>query len=229
MQEWEIPLPSLEVQNEIVVKIEKHKQIIEGANLISHNLLNDLSLDDYKKVPVNDCIRLTRGHNPPSEVFIDEARNGYVRFIQIRDFVSENHLTFVPISKNLKLVKRGELLMAAYRHIGKVSRVMEGAFNVALIKFSSKDENIILNDFIYYLISSKYIKDELLKVSERAHIPSTSVEVIKDLRIPLPPLETQRQIVKKLDKQMQALEGVRLLKSEAEKRIEEILEKVWGE
>lgn len=49
MQEWEIPLPSLEVQNEIVVKIEKHKQIIEGANLISHNLLNDLSLDDYKK------------------------------------------------------------------------------------------------------------------------------------------------------------------------------------
>jgi len=34
--------------------------------------------------------------------------------------------------------------------------------------------------------------------------------------------------VEKLDKQMQALEGVRLLKSEAEKRIEEILAGVWG-
>lgn len=34
--------------------------------------------------------------------------------------------------------------------------------------------------------------------------------------------------VEKVDKQMQALEGVRLLRSEAEKRIEEILAEVWG-
>jgi len=34
---------------------------------------------------------------------------------------------------------------------------------------------------------------------------------------------------RKLDKQMQALEGVRLLKKEAQKRIEEILAEVWGE
>ena len=51
---------------------------------------------------------------------------------------------------------------------------------------------------------------------------------IFSIKIPLPPLETQRQIVEKLDKQMQALEGVRLLKSEAEKRIKEILAGVWG-
>lgn len=59
---------------------------------------------------MNDCIRLTRGHNPPSEVFIDEARNGYVRFIQIRDFVSENHLTFVPISKKSKIGKERRII-----------------------------------------------------------------------------------------------------------------------
>ena len=52
---------------------------------------------------------------------------------------------------------------------------------------------------------------------------------LAQIKIPLPPLETQRQIVEKLDKQMQALEGVRLLKSEARKRIEEILAGVWGE
>lgn len=43
------------------------------------------------------------------------------------------------------------------------------------------------------------------------------------------PIEIQHQIVEKLDSQMQALEGVRLLKEEAQKRIEEILAKVWGE
>ncbi len=48
-------------------------------------------------------------------------------------------------------------------------------------------------------------------------------------QIVLPPIETQRQIVEELDRQMQALEGVRLLKSEAGKWIEEILVGMWGE
>jgi type I restriction enzyme S subunit len=212
-----------------VKKIEKQKGIIEGAERIEENYLTELYLANYNSVVLDDYIQLTRGHNPTSDVFIDEPKEGYTRFIQIRDFVDDSHLTFVPTTKNLKLVKRGEILMAAYRHIGKVSRNVEGAFNVALIKFESRDEKTLLNDFLYYLIPSGYIRDQLLKVSERSHIPSTSVEVIKDLKIPLPPLETQCQIVEKLDRQMQALGSVRLLKSEAQKRIEEILSDVWGE
>lgn len=57
-----------------------------------------------------------------------------------------------------------------------------------------------------------------------------SQDCMKEFLVPyLGELETQRQIVEKLDRQMQALEGVRLLKEEAGKRIEEILEQVWGE
>lgn len=59
--------------------------------------------------------------------------------------------------------------------------------------------------------------------------PSINQACIKNLKIPLPPLETQRQIVEIFDRQMQALEGVRLLKEEAQKRTEEVLTDVWGE
>lgn len=58
---------------------------------------------------------------------------------------------------------------------------------------------------------------------------SINQDDLKSVEFILPPLEIQRQIVEKLDRQMQALEGVRLLKEEAQKRIEEILTKVWGE
>ena len=57
---------------------------------------------------------------------------------------------------------------------------------------------------------------------------SINKEQIENIKIPLPPLETQCEIVAKLDKQMEALEGVRLLKSEVQKRIEEILAEAWG-
>ncbi|GHT12782.1 hypothetical protein AGMMS4956_07900 [Bacteroidia bacterium] len=59
--------------------------------------------------------------------------------------------------------------------------------------------------------------------------PQFNSNKIAKIKIPLPPLETQHQIVAQLDKQMAALESVRFLKSEAEKRIEEILLTVWGE
>lgn len=39
----------------------------------------------------------------------------------------------------------------------------------------------------------------------------------------------QEAIVTKLDREMEALEGVRLLRQEAERRIERIIAEVWGE
>ncbi|MCX6089948.1 MAG: restriction endonuclease subunit S [Candidatus Atribacteria bacterium] len=63
----------------------------------------------------------------------------------------------------------------------------------------------------------------------RSGMPKINQDQLAQIKIPLPPLEIQRQIVEKLDRQIQALEGVRLLRSEAEKRTEEILAGVWGD
>jgi hypothetical protein len=41
-------------------------------------------------------------------------------------------------------------------------------------------------------------------------------------------LETQQKIVEELDREMEVLEKVKLLKEKAEKRIEEILDEMWG-
>src|SRR5690606_31121668 len=65
-----------------------------------------------------------RGHNPPKMNFRKEAQEGYVRFVQITDFKTDSRAVYVPESKQLKRVKRGEIIMAAYRHIGKLSREM---------------------------------------------------------------------------------------------------------
>ncbi|NQV88392.1 MAG: restriction endonuclease subunit S, partial [Parcubacteria group bacterium] len=83
----------------------------------------------------------------------------------------------------------------------------------------------LLPKYLYYF----FLSFDLIQISKTANIPLINNPDIYSIQIPLPPLETQHQIVEKLDRQMQALEGVRLLKSEAEKRIEEILAGVWGE
>ncbi|MGB9763582.1 MAG: hypothetical protein ACPLW7_06325, partial [Minisyncoccia bacterium] len=59
-------------------------------------------------------------------------------------------------------------------------------------------------------------------------IPGINRNDVYKISFYLPPLEIQQKIVEELDREMEALEKVKLLKEKAEKRIEEILDEVWG-
>ena len=83
-------------------------------------------------------------------------------------------------------------------------------------------EQKMLFRYAYYLLEKLEIQKMIMFVA----VPGLNREMVYQISYKLPHLEIQRQIVEKLDRQMQALEGVRLLKSEAQKRIEEILAKV---
>ncbi len=85
-----------------------------------------------------------------------------------------------------------------------------------------------MNDFIEILVPSKYIKDELLKVSERAHIPSTSVELIYDLKIPLPNIKIQKEIIADFKAIQQTLSDLKKMKIKANQKIQKIINEVWG-
>ncbi|MDD2851582.1 MAG: restriction endonuclease subunit S [Desulfuromonadaceae bacterium] len=148
-------------------------------------------------VKFGELIYCYRGHNPPKTDFKYEPKEGYVRFIQITDFKTDNSAVYVPESKSLKYVKRGEIIMAAYRHIGKLSRDVEGAFNVALCKIM--ELHPMNRTYIEKLIGTSYIKGELLKASGRAHIPSMHTDHLLSLVVPLPPLAEQQAIVDRVD------------------------------
>ncbi len=86
-------------------------------------------------------------------------------------------------------------MMVAYRHVGRVFRGVEGAFNVALCKISNARRDLLDDDFLFHLLPSPFVKGELLKRSERSLIPSMSIEHLRELQIPLPPIGEQKQIV----------------------------------
>jgi type I restriction enzyme, S subunit len=162
--------------------------------------------EDWQLIPFGELCDLTRGHNPPKSKFINEEQEGYVRFYQIRDGWSDAYKVYVPESPQLHTVLPDDMLMVAYRHIGKVFRGVTGAFNVALCKISNSSTDILDNDFLFYMIPTEIIKGELMKKSERSLIPSMSVQHLKSLQIPIPPLEEQKQIVALLDKAFEAID-----------------------
>ena len=73
---------------------------------------------------------------PPKSEFRYEPQDGYVRFIQNRDYDSNAHKTYIPLTKNLSIVDRLDILMDKYGDAGAVRYGIEGAFNVALGKIN---------------------------------------------------------------------------------------------
>ncbi|WP_420598968.1 restriction endonuclease subunit S [Neptuniibacter sp.] len=151
--------------------------------------------NSWSWVRFREIIWCYRGHNPPKSEFKYSPEPGYVRFIQITDFKTDDHAVYVPDSPKNKIVRKGEIIMAAYRHIGKLSREMEGAFNVALCKVIPFEP--MNTDFVELLIGTDVVKGELLKASERGHIPSMHSDHLLSLLVPVPPLDEQKRIVVK--------------------------------
>lgn len=233
MQEWHIPLPPLEVQNEIVERIERQKQIIEGAERIEDGFSVDQFIDtgydeefieklaEVDGSPVKDLSSLM------SETYVggENIESGSGRLL------------------NLQTVQEAGIIGPSYKfrkgHVvySKVRPNLQKCFFADFDGVCSSDiyplkinEELVLPRYFALILQSKMFAKKTESFQDgRSGMPKINQDQLAQIKIPLPPIETQRQIVEKLDKQMRALESVRLLKSEAEKRIEEILAGVWGE
>jgi len=221
----QIILPSLPEQQRIVGVLDEAFACLATAQANAEkNLQNARALFEshlqsvftqrgkgWKMVKLDDLTGLARGHNPPKSKFSYEAKPGYVRFYQIRDGSSDNHTVYVPDTPQLHKMKKDDIMMVAYRHVGRVFRGVEGAFNVALCKISNARRDLLDDEYLFHILPSHFVKGELLKRSERSLIPSMSIEHLREIQIPLPSLKEQQRIVKTmtlLSIGTQRLEGI---------------------
>ena len=93
----------------------------------------------WNVLPLLEVISWESNSQPPKSEFIYEPQEGYVRFIQNRDYDSNAHKTYIPYSKNLSIVDRYDILMDKYGDAGAVRYGIAGAFNVALGKICVHD------------------------------------------------------------------------------------------
>ncbi len=112
--------------------------------------------------------------------------------------------------------------------VGKTSLFnLDGTYVFAsyLIRFKV-DEKKVYPKYIVYFMNSNFIKDYLQSLC-RAIIGQANInlEELKSIKIPLPPLEKQQEILSFLDTQFKTLEHIRKLQENAERTIKLILEK----
>ena len=137
------------------------------------------------------------GSQPPKSQFIYEKRDGYVRFLQIRDFKSDKNITYIPESPKNRYCSDDDILLGRYgASVGKVLINKTGAYNVAVMK-TIPDEKVLFKRYLFFYFTSNDFQNRLEIVSSRSAQNGFSKNDIFDFPILVPPLHQQKQIVGK--------------------------------
>ncbi len=97
--------------------------------------------------------------------------------------------------------------------------------NVAKIEIYNNYENID-NKYIMYYLLSKTGKQEIFKFLKATAQPSLSMDTIREIYVPIPPLAEQKRIVAKVDKLMQLCEELEIENNIARKSSSELFQSI---
>ena len=121
----------------------------------------------WKKISLSDIMDYSGGSQPPASEFIDTDKEGYIRFIQIRDYASNAHITYIPISQKNKLCQKEDIMIARYgASLGRICYGLKGAYNVALAKVMPK--RLYYREFLRCYLSSSDFYEGINKKGNRA-------------------------------------------------------------
>lgn len=174
---------------------------------------------------LGDVCAFTRGPFGGSlkkNIFVDdgyavyEQRHAiYDSFAEVRYFINEEKFHEMQRFE----LHPGDLIMSCSGTMGKVAIVPEkikpGIINQALLRFATTDEIDV--EFLKLWMESPNFQDGLDAYSKGAAIKNVaSVKVLKEIEIPVPPIEEQRRIVAVLD---EALAGVQQATANTERNL----------
>ena len=239
VENFQIPLPPLEVQKEIVAEIEGYQKVIDGARAVVDNYRPHIPIHpDWPIIQLSEICSFKNGLN------FDKGLSGHeVKIIGVSDFQANLYaplgdLDAVHLSEPLEeayLVKCGDILFV--RSNGNpdlVGRSMIVPPPLEPTTFSGFTIRGRITDmralplFYAYFFKSRDFAEMIKTVGQGANIRNLSQGILNDLKIPLPPLATQQAIVAEIEAEQALVNGNRELIARFEQKIQTTLARVWG-
>lgn len=153
--------------------------------------------NEWGEYKIGDLIRFEGGSQPPKAEFKSEYEDGYIRLIQIRDYKSDDYLTYIPEKSARKFCDETDIMIGRYGPpIFQILKGIKGAYNVALMK-AIPDENKVLKEYAYYYLQLDSLFTLIDKLSRRSSGQTgVDLDALNNFPMPLPSIEEQNQIIK---------------------------------
>jgi type I restriction enzyme M protein len=240
-----IPLPPLDLQNEIVLEIKGYQKVINGARAVLDNYRPHIPIHPDWPIPTFETapfqiIDGDRGTNYPSKE--DFSPSGYCLFLNTKnvrfDGFKFDEVEFISAEKDQALRKgkleRGDVLLTTRGTIGNT------AFYDALVEFEHirinsgmlvfrPDATRLLGSFLFHFFQSENFRSQRDAIVSGSAQPQLPIRSLNEARIPLPPLATQQAIVAEIEAEQALVAANSELIARLEKKIQGTIARVWGE
>ena len=227
-----IPLPPLEKQEQIVAELDGYQKIVDGAQQIIDAYKPTIGIDPtWEKVKLGDICNLTYGYTDTAK------ESGSARFVRITD-IDEKGLLRDENKRYVDLIEQNNFLL----HRGDLLVARTGATYGKTLYFDT-DETAVFASFLIKLDLPEYIDhyfywifaqtqnywDQANRLVSGGAQPQFNANAIKQLVIPIPPLDVQKSIVKQAREEQKIIDANKKLISIFKQKITDKISEVWGE
>ena len=237
--EKEIPLPPLEEQEQIVAELEGYRKIVKGARQVITNYKSSVRIDPgWPAEQIGHVSEILSGGTPPKAK--SEYWSGTILWVSPKDMKTEriedteDHISNeAVVSSAVNLVPTGAVLCVVR------SGILAHSFPVALagkpLTFNQDiaaivvDEKRMMPEWLFHVLRSMEA-DILIRGTKRGGtVHSLQNGFLREIDIPLPPLDIQRRIVTELEAERALVEANRKLIETFERKIQDKLAEILGE
>lgn len=108
----------IELNNEINNNLEQQ------AQALYENIFCIPSDIDTKHISLSDLMDYAGGSQPPASKFVFSERDGYIRFVQIRDYDTDSHITYIPDSPKNKLCEEHDMVLLLDVYVSELTELI---------------------------------------------------------------------------------------------------------
>lgn len=238
----QIPIPPLPIQQEMVARLDKQQAIIEQCNALEKAILeagidDSIFEGDWEWVELPNVVEINpESINPENEpekefIYIDISSVDNKTFtITDYKFISGKNAP----SRARRVVKIGDVLISTVRpNLKSFCIIDDERFNnqICSTGFAVLRSKVIIQPrFLFFYALSDIFVSKLTKLMEKSQYPSITQADLSNIKVPLPSIEKQQEIVNILNTQFKTLANIRRLKENAKQTIKMILDReVFGE
>lgn len=233
IKEFKIPLPPLEIQEQIVKEIEGYQKIIDGAKMVVDNYKPTIKINpEWEMVELGKLCDVVRGSSPRPQGD-PKYYGGNVPRLMVAD-VTRDGMYVTPIIDNLteegakksRPMKKGEVVMAVSGNPGLPSILaVDACIHDGFVGYRGLSEKL-LPKFLYYILFKNMVSNKAK--SDGAVFLNLTTDQIKEFPTPIPLIDEQKIVIEKLEQEQEFVNANKQLISIFEQKIKDKINEVWG-
>lgn len=238
---FQIPLPPISYQQEIVSKINQYDKIVNGAKQVIENYKPQIDVNtEWQLIELGSLATFVQGINTAidklnyveSGIKVLQANNIYLGTVNYDNLKFITQEEYDEINNKYKPTLEDVLYSNIGARFGYAS-ILENdepcTFSWNVLRLILKDTSIINKYYLKHILNTDYIRNIVLSKSSTSTMPFISGKELKQVLIPVPSLVEQEEIIKSIQAEQIHINSSSELIKIFNQKVKSEITKLWAE